>query len=166
MANGPDDDGYAVSRRAEDIAWLGHTKITLNSDNGPAIVKVLKGSLRAARVEVEEFEQIQEGQSAKYDSKRNGDVENAVKQVTKLLRTSKLCLGKMLGKNIPTSHTLTTWLVEHTAWLSNTRVMGSDGFTACHRIKGERYAKRSVGSGGTLCTCLQPTDLSMTRWRS
>ena len=87
VAKGSDDDGYAVSRMAEDIAWLGHTKIILKSDNERAIVKVLKDSLRTARVEVEELEQIQEEQSVKYDSKSNGDVENAVKQVTKLLRT-------------------------------------------------------------------------------
>jgi hypothetical protein len=90
VAKGSDDDGYAVSRMAEDIAWLGHTKIILKSDNERAIVKVLKDSLRTARVEVEELEQIQEEQSVKYDSKSNGDVENAVKQVTKLLRTLKL----------------------------------------------------------------------------
>ena len=147
IAKGSDEDGYAVSRLVEDIAWLGHTRIILKSDNEPAILKVLKDSLRTARVEVEELEQIQEEQAVKYDSRSNGDAENAVKQVTKLLRTLKLCLEKRMGKKIPTSHPIMTWLVEHSAWLLNTRVMGADGFTPYHRIKGKSYAKRSVGFG-------------------
>ena len=89
-AKGADEDGYAVARLVEDIAWVGNTKIILKSDNEPAIVKVLKDSLRSARVEVQELEQINEEQAVRYDSRSNGDIENAVKQVTKLLRTLKL----------------------------------------------------------------------------
>ena len=96
---------------------------------------------------MEELEQIHEEQAVKYDSRSNGDAENAVKQVTKQLRTLKLCLEKRLGKKIPTSHPLVTWLAEHAAWLLNTRVVGSDGFTPYHRTKGKSYAKRSVGFG-------------------
>ena len=144
---GADDAGYAVSRMVEDIAWLGHTKIILKSDNEPAIVKVLKDSLKTARVEIEELEQVQEEQAVRYDSKSNGDVENAVKQVTGLLRTLKLCLEKRIGMKIPSSHPIISWLIEHTAWLLNTRMVGADGVTAYHRTKGRSYAKRSVGFG-------------------
>ena len=87
----------------------------LKPDNEPVILKVLKDSLKTARVEIAEPEQIQDEQAIKYDSKSNGDVENAVKQVTKLLRTLKICLEKRMGKKIPTSHPLLTWLVEHAA---------------------------------------------------
>ena len=38
-------------------------------------------------------------------------------------------------------------MVEHTAWLMNTRVIGADGATAYQRTKGKSYAKRSVGFG-------------------
>ena len=146
-AKGADEDGYAVARLVEDIAWVGNTKIILKSDNEPAIVKVLKDSLRSARVEVQELEQINEEQAVRYDSRSNRDIENAVKQVTKLLRTLKLCLENRLGKKIPTSHPTMTWLVEHTAWLLNTRVVGADGLTSYQRVKGKSYAKRSVGFG-------------------
>ena len=56
-------------------------------------------------------------------------------------------MGKRISKKIPTSHPLLTWLVEHAAWLLNTRVMGSDGLTPYHRTKGKSYAKRSIGFG-------------------
>ena len=88
-----------------------------------------------------------EEQAVKHDSKSNGDVENAVKQVTNLLRTVKICLAKTISKKIPTSHPLLTWLVEHAAWLLNTRVMGTDGLTSYHRTNGKSYAKRSIGFG-------------------
>ena len=101
VANGSDEDGYAVSTFAGDIAWLGHTQIVFKSGNEPAIVKVLKDSLRTARVEVEELEQIQEEQSVKYDSESNRDVENAVKQVTKFLRTLNFVWGNVWERKSP-----------------------------------------------------------------
>ena len=141
------NDGYAVARVAEDIGWLGHKRISLKSDNEPAILKLLKDSLKTARVDVDELEQVLEEQAVRYDSKSNGDAENAVKQVTKLLRTLKLCLEERISKKIPTSHPLLTWLVEHAAWLLNTRVVGQDGTTPYARTKGKSYSKRSVGFG-------------------
>lgn len=49
------------------------------------------------------------------------------------------------------------WLVEHAAWLLNTRVMGTDGFTPYHRIKWESYAKISVGFGEYVMHMLHTT---------
>ena len=59
MAKGSAEEGYAITRVVEDIAWLGHTRLILKSDNGPVILKVLKDSLKTARVEITELEQIQ-----------------------------------------------------------------------------------------------------------
>ena len=98
-------------------------------------------------MEVNDLEQIMSEQGVEYDSKSNDDVGNAVKQVTNLLRTLKICLGKGIGKKIPASHPLLTWLVEHAAWLLNTRVVGTDGLTPHHMTKGTSYAKRSIGFG-------------------
>ena len=39
---GIDSEGYAATRLAEDIAWLGHTRLTLKTDNEPANVKLLR----------------------------------------------------------------------------------------------------------------------------
>ena len=39
VAKGSDEDGDAVSRLVDDIAWLGHTRSILKSDNEPAILK-------------------------------------------------------------------------------------------------------------------------------
>ena len=53
----------------------------------------------------------------------------------------------MIPKKIPTSHLLLTRLLEHAAWLLNTRVLGADGLTSYHRTHGKSYAKRSIGFG-------------------
>ena len=72
VAKGADEDGYVVSRMVEDIAWLGHKQIILKSDNEPAILKLLTYSLKTARVEVDDLEQVMEEQAVNYDSKSNG----------------------------------------------------------------------------------------------
>ena len=84
----------------------------LKSDNGPAILKLLKDSLKTARVEITELEQIQDEQAVKYDSESIGDFDDAVEQVTKLPRALKICFGKGFGKTTPTSHPFLTWLVQ------------------------------------------------------
>ena len=51
-AKGPGEDRYAVQRLAEDICWLGYTRVLLRSDNEPAILKLLEESLKSLRVKV------------------------------------------------------------------------------------------------------------------
>ena len=80
----------------------------------------------------------------------NGEVENAIRRFSGLLRTIKLCLEKRLQQRVPTDHKLMSWLVEHVAWILTVRVAGTDGITAYHRIKGKEYVKRSVGFGETI----------------
>ena len=41
-----DEKGFAVSALVEDVRWLGYSKVTLKSDNEPAIVKLLAEALR------------------------------------------------------------------------------------------------------------------------
>ena len=57
----------------------------LKSDNEPAIVQLLSETLKGLRIET--VEQAGEAHLPAYDSKANGSVENAVKQVQGLLRT-------------------------------------------------------------------------------
>ena len=41
-----DDKGFAVDALVEDVRWLGYSRVTLKSDNEPAVVKLLAESLR------------------------------------------------------------------------------------------------------------------------
>ena len=69
----------------------------LNSDNEPAIVRVLKEFLATLKVSA-------------YDTQANGAVEAAVKQIEARIRTMKVCLERKIGKRIPSRHPIMTWL--------------------------------------------------------
>ena len=51
----------------EDVKWLGYSKLTLKSDNEPAIVKLLSEALRELRVNG--VSQVLEEHSPEYDPK-------------------------------------------------------------------------------------------------
>ena len=50
-ANGADEAGFAVSALTGDVKWLRYSRLTLKSDNEPAIVRLLSESLRELRVQ-------------------------------------------------------------------------------------------------------------------
>ena len=103
-SKGVEDDGCAVEKLKRDILWLGYRNVILKSDNEAAIVALLREALRGLRVEVDGPDQAGEAHPAPYDSKGNGSVENAVRQVQGLLRTVKRCLEVRLRRMIPVTH--------------------------------------------------------------
>ena len=142
---GVDPNGYAVVRLMEDVRWLGYTKVILKADNEHAIVRLLKDALK--RVKTEAMDQVSQENPPAYDSRANGSVENAIKQLQGHLRTLKLSLEKRLKKKIPNDHPLTSWLVEYAAWLLTVRTRGSDGRSPYHRIRGRNFGKRLLEFG-------------------
>ncbi len=141
---GIDADHYAVDVLLKDIRWLGYTRISLRSDNEPAILKLLEHALTEARYTVEDMEQVLEEHPNAYDSSGNGQIEAVVKQVTGMLRTNKLDLERRLDKEIPLQSPVIPWLVEYAAFIINIRVTGEDGKTAHQRIRQCAFAKRLV----------------------
>ena len=144
---GADADGYAVSRIVEDIRWLGHTRIALKADNERAIVKLLRESLKAARTDIAELEQVQEEFPSAYDSQSNGSIENAIRNFQGLMRTMKLGLERRLNVKIPHSHPLMSWLAEHVAWTQTMRHKHADGMTAYERVKGTAWTRKLLEFG-------------------
>ena len=92
-------DEYAVKRIAEDVAWLGYTKVILKCDGESSITKLLRESLK--RIKTSVVDQASFEHPPTYDSKSNGSVENAVKQIKGMLRTLKLGLERNIGKRVP-----------------------------------------------------------------
>ena len=62
-------------------------------------------------------------------------------------RTLKLCLGRRVGYEVPVSHPLTAWLMEHTCMVLNTKVRGEDGKTAWARARGRPFGMKEYGFG-------------------
>ena len=46
---GVDDEGYVVEQLKKDIAWLGHAKVVIRSDNEPAILRMVEKVARSLR---------------------------------------------------------------------------------------------------------------------
>jgi len=136
-SKGVDDDGYAVEKLTRDILWLGYSKVNLKSDNETAIVALLHEVLRGLKLEA--TEQVAEVHPAPYDSKGNGSVENAVRQVQGLVRTMKRCLEIRLRRRIPADHQVMAWMVKHASWILTIRVRGRDGKTAYERLRGKPF---------------------------
>ena len=84
----------------------------MKSDNEPAIVKLLRESLAALKVEGPD---ASEEHPPPYDSQANGAVEAAVKQVRSRMKTMKICLERRIGKRTPPRHPVAAWLVAHCA---------------------------------------------------
>ena len=92
---GADEKGFAVNALAEDVRWLGYSRLTLKSDNEPAVVRLLSESLRELRVQG--VEQALEEHSPEYDPQANGSAEVGVKLLKGLLRALRSCLEAQLG---------------------------------------------------------------------
>ena len=107
---GSDDKRYVVDTVTEDVVWLGHTRVIVKSDNEPAILKLVKESLRDLRVATADMEQVMEEHPPPYDSQANGAIESAVKQVRGQFKTIRRCLEKRFGHKIPVEHAMLSWM--------------------------------------------------------
>ena len=89
---GVESDGYSVTRLIEDVQWLGYRRIMLKTDNEPAILQLLREAIKGIKTELVDMDQVGEEHPPAYDSRSNGSIENAVKQVQGYLRTMKVSL--------------------------------------------------------------------------
>ena len=92
----------------KDIAWVGYTRLSLRSDNEPAILQFVKHALTEARLQIETLEQLHEEHPNTYDPAANGEIEATVKQVTVILRTNNLDLEKRIERETPLDHPVMT----------------------------------------------------------
>ena len=143
---GLDEDRYCVDLVVSDVAWLGHTKLLLKSDNENPLVALIEQALRAIRCQVN-VEQVSREHSHEYDSQANGGTEVGIRIVRGLFRTVKLCTERRIGARIPPNHPLTSWILEHVALLHNIMAVGDDGKTAWARVRGRDFGQRLFGFG-------------------
>ncbi len=126
---------WVAEKFVKDIERFGHKgkTVTIKSDQEPALMDLVK----AIKDEREEAT-LPELAKTK-DSQSNGLSERAVQSVEGMVRTHKLALEKKIDREIPSSHPLIAWLVEHCAFLLNKYLVSSDGRTPHERVKGKKY---------------------------
>lgn len=76
------------------------------------------------------------------ESQSNGLAERSVGIFEDQFRTLKVALETKLKQRLPSSHPITSWLVEHTAWVINKFQLGSDGRTPYGRLHGRESHER------------------------
>ena len=149
---GADEDGYAVQCLVKDVQWLGFTRIILKTDNESSIVRLLRESLKALRIDTtcgdgEGMQQVSEEHPPPYDPKANGAVEAAVKSVKGLCRTMLYGLQLRIARKIPPTHPIIAWMVTHAAAVLRWRNKGRDGRTPYERTRGRPFTTRLVEFG-------------------
>ena len=145
---GIDEKGFSVDALVSDVKWLGYSKVTLKSDNEPAIVKLLQEALRELRVQG--LEQTMEEHSPEYDPQANGSAEVGVKLLKGHFRTVRSCIESRLGHRIPVRHPLIAWMIRHAASLITWCAKGQDGQTAYQRVRSRQFKTRLM-SFGEMC---------------
>ena len=137
-AKGVSEDQYAADAVAEDIGWLGYPRVLLRSDNEPALLALLKESLKCMRIQSEAapLESVATEGSVPYDPQTNGAAETGVRLLKGQARALMLGLEKEIAMAIPPKHAMAQWVVRHAGHVRSLRIVGTDGKTAYQRVRG------------------------------
>ena len=132
---------YSVTRTLGNIRRLGYKRISMKTDQEPALI-----ALTSAVIRERQDETLLE-HSAVADSASNGVVEKGVQQIEQQLRVLKFCLQDRIGASIPSTSPIMSWLIPHAADSLNKLEVGADGKTAYERLRGKRYKGEIVEFG-------------------
>ena len=148
-AKGTTEDQYAADAVAEDIGWLGYTRVLLRSDNEPALLAVLQESLKCMRIQSETtpIDTVAAEGAVPYDPQSNGAAETGVRLLKGQARALMLGLEKEIGMAVPPKHAMAQWLVRHAGHVRSLRIVGSDGRTAYQRVRGAPNHAAMAGIG-------------------
>ena len=141
---GVDDKGFIVESMVKDIMWLGYPRVLLKCDCEPSTLALLRDALAALKVEgLDASPEL----PPPYDPQANGSTEIGVKLVKGKLAIFRRCIERRIGFRIPELHLLMSWMASHVAAVLNYCIVGPDGLTAYHRLRGREYSGRLVGFG-------------------
>ncbi len=146
---GVDADGLVVEVLKSDLAWLGHVKLILKSDNEPALKNLIERAMLSLRIE-KIVDNVSSEHSTAHDSQANGGTEIGVRLVRDQFRSMRSCIEGRLGRTLPATHPVTAWMLEHAAFLRNILAIGDDGLTAWNRARGRDHGLDLYEFGETI----------------
>ena len=132
---------YAIAHLVGWARGLGHRRITVRSDNEPAILSLLTAV--SAEVSVEWVPKT----SPEYDHQANGAAEAAVREMKAQTRTVVSQLETSLGAKLGVESDVLSWACRYAANCVNRYRIGSDGETAEQRRTGRKWRRPTVGFG-------------------
>ena len=138
MANGVLCKGRShedtVHQAASNVKRLGHShKILVKTDGEPALLDLRRAVMSKLGI------QAAPENSEPYAPQSNGAIECGVKQFKGMLRTLNLALEDRIKAEIPVTHPIMLWMVEHATELLAKYLVGKDGKTPYERLMGKRY---------------------------
>ena len=135
------NEDWVVRRTCRFIEELGHKRIILKCDREHATV-----DLQNKIVAMSEKEIIPEN-SVTGDSKSNGLIENAVREVEGMIRTWKDHTEKHADFTIHQGMPLMAWVVDFAGLAISHYKVGKDGRTPVERVRGSRSMNQVVALG-------------------
>ena len=127
------------------IQRMGHQEIIMKSDNEPALVTLKTRAAKEAGVDA-----IPE-ESVVGDSKANGEIECAVKEVKGMCRATKSVLEERLGMSLDRRDPMLAWIPTYAADMISRHRVGPDGCTAEKRRTGKNWRRPSFIYGELIC---------------
>jgi len=128
-------DPFALKFFATFLQRMGHQRITNKSDGEHGLVQLKRKAAQEAGIESVPEE------SPPGESRSNGEIESAVKEVKGLMRSVKSDLESKLGKPIERSHPILAWLPTYVSDILSRHRVGPDGRTAEKRRTGKNWRR-------------------------
>ena len=142
---------WLVAQLLRDLRKFGlHGKVILKSDQENAVLDVLNSVCKARGKEGGGSSITLVEASPKGESQSNGVAERAVQDIEEGARAHKLDLESKVGKPIPVTHNILSWMVENVSDVINKQMVGSDGKTAFERLKGKKYKGEFLEFGSNI----------------
>ena len=113
---------FAAERIVEDIVYLCHTRVILRSDNETALVALFGDALKGLRIQ--QLDSAAAERSVLYDPQTAGAAVVSVRNLKCQVRAMHLTVDRFMEKDVPVTHPLLAWLVEHAAFMRLTGVVG------------------------------------------
>ena len=124
---------YGIKIGSGIIDSLGYKRVVLKSDQEPAILSMKEGIKNENAAEIT-FEEL-----PGYDSKGNGEIEQAVQLVQGQFRAMKDALESRYGVRFDGDHCCIPWLVAHASDSITRYNLYDDGRTGYHNWKGRPF---------------------------
>ena len=144
-----------------DELGLSNCKLTIKTDQEPAIIDLVNG-IKRLRPNLETFHE----QSPVGSSASNGVIERGVQTLEGQIRVLKDALETRWGIRIGDEQKILSWIVEYAAVLVNRYEVGHDGKTPYERLRGKTSRMLGVEFGERLMFRRQPLGARLAKLES
>ena len=129
------DVEWVAGRIVKDLEMIGiRGDMMVRTDQEPALKAVME-QVAGLRKDVKTILEM----APVGDSKGNGFAERAVQSIEEMVRVVKIAFEARTKELLKVDHKIFSWMVQHAADLLNKFVVGVDGRTAYHRVRGRPF---------------------------